>query len=132
MVNRGDRHPPVAVVAVFANIRRLYVRRAFASSIYAVVAVDAIVRNIDVIEVRRSPRERRMTVIAIVAARDMRGVLSGSDNAVVAGATTAEYLRMVDRKGRHPGRRIMAIFANVGSEDVCRVLARRVGAVVAA
>lgn len=50
MVNGIDRHPNIGVVAVLAYIGRLYMSRAFARRIGAVVTTDAIVNDIDVIK----------------------------------------------------------------------------------
>lgn len=53
VVNRADRCPDIGVMAVFANIARLNMREILARCICAVVAVNAIIRNIRVIEIRR-------------------------------------------------------------------------------
>lgn len=53
VVNRRHRGPDCCVVAVFANVGCLYVRRPFAGRIRAIVATYAVVRNIRVIEVCR-------------------------------------------------------------------------------
>ena len=71
-----------------------------ARRIGAVVAADAIARDIDVIEVRRNPRNRCMTVIAVVAARDVRRVLARGGVAVVTGEAGPEDLRVVNHVGR--------------------------------
>ena len=55
----------------------------FADRIGSIVATKAIVRNIGVIEIRRNPASRRVTVVAGVAAGDVSLILAGSDCAVV-------------------------------------------------
>ena len=66
----------------------------------AVVAADAIARDINVIEVRRDPRNRCMAVVAVVAAGDVRRVLARGRIAVVAGEAGPEDLRVVHDIGR--------------------------------
>lgn len=51
MVDRCHRRPHIAVVAVFTDIACLNVRGALACRFDAVVATDAVARDIDVIEV---------------------------------------------------------------------------------
>ena len=107
-------------------------RRILAGRIRAVVAADAISRDVHVVEVRRYPGDCRVAVIAVLAARNVRRVLAGGDRAVMAGAAGAEYLCVVDGVGRRPDDVVVAVRADVGGVDVRRVLARGLGAVVAA
>ena len=51
VVDHIHRRPYVGVVAVLANIRRLYVREILTGSSYAVVAAAAAIRDIGVVEV---------------------------------------------------------------------------------
>lgn len=53
VIDRCDRGEHIARVAVLANIRRLNVCCRFADRVDAVVAVEAITRDIDVIKVGR-------------------------------------------------------------------------------
>lgn len=53
VVNGKCRRPYIRVVAVFADIARLNVGEIFACGICAVMAVNAVVRNLRVIEIRR-------------------------------------------------------------------------------
>lgn len=53
MVHTDDGLPQRRAMAVFADIRRLNVCRAFAGRLGAVVTVDAVRGNVGVIEVRR-------------------------------------------------------------------------------
>ena len=53
MVHRTDWCPDIGGVAVFADIARLNVREILACGICTVVAVNAVVRNVRVIEIRR-------------------------------------------------------------------------------
>ena len=53
VVDRENRRPHIAAVTVFANIARLYVRGALARGFGAVVAAEAVARDVDMIEIRR-------------------------------------------------------------------------------
>ena len=70
-------------MTVFADARCRNVRRRLADCSDSVVAACAISRDVIVVEIRRRPRGRTMTVLARVAAEDVACVLSGGDNAVV-------------------------------------------------
>jgi hypothetical protein len=54
-----------------------------------------------------------MTVVAVIAARKMPGVLSGGYCSVMTRRAAAEHLGVIDRKHRRPNIRGMAVFANV-------------------
>lgn len=53
VVNCADRCPDIGVMAVFANVARLNMRKILARCICAVVTANAVIRNIRVIEIRR-------------------------------------------------------------------------------
>ncbi len=89
MIDGDCRRPDGIVVAVFADICRLNVRWAFTGRIGAVVASDAVTRNVHVIEVCRQPASRRVTIVAVIAGSDVRRVLAGGRDAVMTGATSA-------------------------------------------
>ena len=72
-----------------------------------------------------------MTVIAIVAAGDVRRVLAGGSDAIMAGATGPQNLGVIDY---HHGREhigAVAVFTDIGRQRVCRVFARRIRAIMA-
>ena len=96
------------------------------------MAADAVAGDIDVIEVRRQPAEGAVTVIAVVAAGDMRRVFAGGSDAVMAGTTAAKHLGVIDRKHwrEHIGR--VTVFTDVRRLHVRRIFAGRAGAVMAA
>lgn len=73
------------VVAVLADFRCLDMRRVLADCVATVVAAEAIARDVDVIEIGRSPRVGCMAVLTIVAAGDMRRVFTRGKSAIVAG-----------------------------------------------
>ena len=74
--------------------------RVLAGRVGAVVAADAVARDIHVIEVGREPGDGCMAVVAVVAARDVRRVLARGSVAVVTGEAGSEHLRVVDNIGR--------------------------------
>ena len=96
------------------------------------MAVAAIAGDIRVIEVRRRPRHRRMAIVAVVAASDMRWVFADSNDTVMTGATGANYLRVINVESWYPGIRRMTVFAHVAGLNMCGVLARSVCAVMTA
>jgi len=131
VVNSKYGHKNIGAVAVFADVARLNMRRALSGSVHAVMAVDAAARDIDVIKVRRQPRDGRMAIIAVIAAGDMGLVFAGGRDAVMTGAARANDLRVVDRRHGRKHIRAVAVFANVAGLNVHRVLAGGLGAVVA-
>ena len=132
MIDGDDRAPDGCAVAVLAHIRGLRVSRALARCVRAVVAADAVARDVGMIEIGRDPRVGGVAVVAGVAARDVRRVLPGGDRAVMAGETGSDDLQMINHVGRRPDDVVMAVLTDVGRIDVVRPLACRLGAVVAA
>jgi hypothetical protein len=102
----------IGVVAVFADIRRLHVCQILASGFDAVVAANAVTRDVHVVKGRRSPAERGVTVVARVVAGDMSWVFAGRDDAIVTGTAGTNYLRVVDGKHRHKHIGVVAVFAD--------------------
>ena len=131
MVDSKHGCPHIARVTVFANIARLHVRGAFARGFGAVVATEAVARNIDMIEVRWQPGNGCMAIVAIVAAGDMRRVFSSCRNTVMTGTAGTGYLCVVDSNGGRPDIGVMAVLANVRRLYVCQILACCFGSVVA-
>jgi len=83
-------------MAVFADIRRLNVCRAFAGRVRAVMAAKTISDDVHVIEIRGQPADRAVTVIAIIAACNVSRVLTGCNDAIMAGPTSTQNLCVVD------------------------------------
>ena len=73
-----------------------------------------------------------MTVVAGVAAGKVRRVLAGCRDAVVTGATGAQYLGVIDSDYRRPQVRGVAVFADIRRLNVRRSFAGCLGAVMAA
>lgn len=132
VIHRCNRRPNRCAVAIFADVGCLDVGRSLADGIGAVVATNAVIHDVDVVEVGGQPRDCRVAVIAVNAARDMRWVFAGRYCAVMTGAAGANDLGVVDEVGRYPDVRGMTVFAHIGRLDVRQVLARSVGAVMAA
>lgn len=100
-------------MAILTDIGCLDVRRVFAGGFGAVMAIETAARVIHVIEVRGQPADRRVTVIAISAACNVRRVLASCRDAVVAGAAGTEHLRVIDGNGWLKCGRAVAVFANI-------------------
>ena len=83
----GD--PYIRRVAVFTNVAGLNMSWRLACSFHAVVAAYAVPRDIHVVKIGRKPADRRMTVIACVAAVDMSRMLARRGEPVMAGAAGA-------------------------------------------
>ncbi len=126
------RHPEVGAVAVLADIGCLHMRRAFASGVGAVMTAEAIVHYIQMVEIRGQPGDRRMTIVTVIAAGDMRGVFAGRRDAVMAGAASAQYLCVIDRKRGRPNIRRVAVLADIACLDVRRSFTCCINAIVAA
>ena len=96
------RRPGRCAVAILANIGRLDVGRSLANGIRTVVATNAVVHDVDVVEVGGQPGNGGMAVIAIIAAGDVGRVFTGRYDAVMTRAACANDLYMVDGVNRHP------------------------------
>lgn len=129
MVDGVGRDPLNVVVTATASVRRRNMRRVFAGRADAVVAVNAICGDVDVVEIGGNPHVRRMAVFAIIAALDMRRSLSSGIHAVMAAAAIVENIRVIERSGDPCGRR-MTVVTGVAALDVRRMFARRNGTVV--
>lgn len=62
------------------------------------MAAEAIIHNIGVVKIRRNPRDRRMTVVTVIAAGDVGRVLARRRDTVVARAAGAKNLRVIHRE----------------------------------
>lgn len=85
MVNSERRLKQRRAVAVFAEIAGQNVSLVFADRVYSVMAAGAVIAKASMIKSSRHPSIRRMTIIAIVAAGNMRRVLACRNRSVVAG-----------------------------------------------
>ena len=66
--------------------------KVLAGGVIAIVAVDAVVDEVDMTEVCWQPAGGRMTIITVITSGDMRRVLAGHDYSIMAGTTSTQYL----------------------------------------
>lgn len=131
VVYREYRRKHIRRVAIFAHIAALYVYQVFADRLGTVVTAHAIAADIDVIEIRRQPADRGMTVIADNAAGNVCRVFAGCGDTVMTGTTGTEYLSMVNQDGGFECHGAVAVFADVRSLHMRRAFAGSACAVVA-
>ncbi len=89
VVHRRHRRPDVGTVTVLADVGCLHVSGALASGIAAVMAAEAIVDDIGVVEVRGCPCNGGMAVVTVIATGDVRRVFAGRLDAVMTGTASA-------------------------------------------
>lgn len=122
MIDRERWRPDIGVVAVFANRRRAYMRGRLARCIGTIMAAGAIAGDVHMVEIGRQPGDRRVTVVAVVAARNVRRVFAGCGNAIMTGPAGSEYLSVVNCESGFECRRTMAVLAYVARLYVRRAL----------
>ena len=105
--------PYIWVVAILAHVRRRDMRGALADSFHAIMAADAVTGDIHMIEVSRYPAGRRVTVIAIIATRNMGRVFAGCCDAVMARAAGTKHLSVVDGASGFEGHGAVAVFTDI-------------------
>ena len=130
VIDGNHWRPDIGVVAVLTNGGRQRMQRPFAGCIGAVVTVDAITHDIGVVKVRGQPCDGRVAIVAIVTTRDMGGVFANRRRAIVARATGADHLSMVDGECRYPGVRRVTVLTHDAGLDVVEVFAGCIRAVV--
>lgn len=113
----------IGIVAILADGCRGDMHRMLACSIGAIVAARAVPCDIHMVEIRRCPPGRGVTVVAIGTAIHMGRVLARRRDSVMTGTASAHYLRMVNRKHGCPHVRVMAVLAHVAGLNMGRVLA---------
>jgi len=86
VIHRCDGCPRRCAVAILADACRLDVGRSLTDGISTVVATKTVIHDVDVIKVGGQPRDCRVAVVAVNAARDMRWVFAGRDYSIMAGA----------------------------------------------
>lgn len=84
------------------------------------------------IEAGRRKGNRRMAVIAVIAARNMRRIFPDRYRAVVTGRTSANDLGVIYHVNGGENNVVVTIFANIRCLNVCRALAGRFDTVVTA
>jgi len=119
VINRCYGYPCNRRMAVLTNVGGQDMCRMLAGGIGAVMAADAVIGDVGVIEVGRC----RMAIITVVATGDMRRVLALGRVAIVAREAGADDLRVIDHVCRRKRHNIVTVFANHGRIDVSRVFA---------
>lgn len=112
-------------MAVLADIGCIDVIGVFACNIDAVVTGKAIARNAGMIEDGRNPERTVMTVVAVVARRNVARRLAGGSGAIVTGTAAPRHSHMVHVEDRAPGRCGVAAIAGFRGCDVAWGLHRR-------
>ena len=103
-----------------------------AGGIGAVMAADAVIGDVGVIEDRRYPGVGRMAIITVVTTGDVRRVLALGRVAIVAREAGADDLCVINHVCRRKRHVVVAVLTNVGGINVSRMLAGGIGAVMAA
>ena len=111
VIDKVGRRPDDTIVAALAYVGCIDVREVFAWHLRIIVTANAVMGDASVIECRRNPRIRRMTIVTGITARKMRRVFTGCRCTVVAGEACTDDLRVIDGVRRCKGDRIMAIDA---------------------
>ena len=96
MIDADYRLPQIGAVTILTDGCRLNVRRALAGRSGAVVTVNTVAADVDVIEVCRQPGDRAVAVITGIASGDMSCVLANGRYAIVARATGTDDLGVID------------------------------------
>jgi len=130
VIDAACRRPYRRTVAVFANIGRQNVCRVLTSGLRAVMAADAIAKDVHMSKICRQPRHRSVAVIAGSAACYVSRVFAGRSNAVVAANAIAEDVAVIE-DCRCPGYGIVTIVALIAGGDVTRCFSGRPNTVVA-
>ena len=79
-----------------AELGGLDVQRPLARGVSAVVAAEAVVHDVGVVEIRRHPGHRRVAIVAVVATGDVRRMFAGCRYAIM---TRAAGTRLIKRLG---------------------------------
>lgn len=105
-------------MAILAEARRRNVREMFTRRADAVMTAYAVGRNPEVVEEDRKPRSRQVACIAFLLRRRVVGRLAHALNIVVARRAATEDGVVVHLGKRKPGRLAMAVFAEIGGQDM--------------
>ena len=112
-------------MAVLTDIRRIHMRGVLAGGVSAIVATEAVSRDIGVVEDGRYPERAGMTVIALFARNNVARRFAGCPYSVVAGTAASRHCRVVHVRDRAPGGCCMATLATRGRRYVVGRLHRR-------
>lgn len=124
MIHPGGRYPRSIAMAIFTHIGGLNVSTAFAGCACPVMAGGAVRCDSGMIEIGRHPGVGRMAAFAIISARDMSGVFTGRDGAVMTAGADSNHLSMIDLECRHPSGVAVTTLTAIGRLDMGCALAR--------
>lgn len=132
MVDHVHGRKRICVVAILAHVGRCYVGWVFSGCIRTVVAARTTSRDIDVVEVGRYPASSRMTIVTVIAAVQVRGILARGSDAVMTGAAGPNDLGVIDCEcGRENVGRV-TVLTDIAGLDVRQMLSGGFSTVVAA
>lgn len=132
MVHDVDRSPGDTVMTFLASVGRQNVGLTLTSRLGTVVTAGAVVEDVGVIKGCWDPCVSRMTIVASIAGLNVGWVLARGCRAVVAGPAGSKHLQVLDLYYRLPEVRAVAIFADVGGQNVGGAFSCCLDAVVAA
>ena len=112
-------------MAVLADIRRVDMRRVLAGGVSAIVATEAISRDVGMVENGRNPECACVAIVALFARNDVAGRFAGCLYSIVASTAASRHCRVVHVRDRTPGGCCVATFAERGRRDVVGRLHRR-------
>lgn len=113
VVYRVRRCPDVAVMAVFADVRRLHMSWRLARGLDPVVAAYAVAGDADVIKVDWSPGNCHMAIVARITAHNMRWMLADCRYSIVTRITGTDDLCVIDAEHWRKHVCVMAVLTNV-------------------
>ena len=84
------------------------------------------------VEVGRRKGQRRMAVVAAIAALNVVRILADGCGAIVAARTGTEHLKVIDARHRREGIGRVAVLADISRRNMCEMLTGRANTIVAA
>lgn len=116
-------------MTILTDVRRVDMARIFSVYVDIVMTTETVSADAGVIENGRDPQRTVVAIVALVARDNMAGRLARRDRAVVAGAATTGYRRMIHVVNRAPGRcRVAAVTGFRGGDMAGRFHRREDGA----
>ena len=113
VINSHHRRKYISCVAVLTDIRSLNVCRVLAGCVGTVMAAGAVSGDIHMIEICWQPTNRTVAVVASVTAFNMGWVLTCGRYTVMAGATSTNYLGVIDNHHRRKHIRRVTVLADI-------------------
>ena len=95
------------------------------------MAAGTIIDDTKVVEARWPPGDRRMAIVAGIAAREMCWMFACRNDAIMAAVAGADNLCVVDGEDRRKDVGTVAVLANIAGLNVCQILADGIDTVMA-